>query len=137
MLLTLHAGFMVTGLALVIAGVCIARFMRKKAWWLRGHRALGTCGAISVLCGIAAAAAMVAGFGGPHFQVLHAWVGGIVALFAVATPILGHLQFTLKSRRAEIRKAHRWSGAMTLILLSLNILSGLVVAEILPNMRSF
>jgi putative copper export protein len=80
---------------------------------------------------------MVAGFGGPHFQVLHAWVGGIVALFAVATPILGHLQFTLKSRRAEIRKAHRWSGAMTLILLSLNILSGLVVAEILPNMRSF
>ena len=137
MLLTLHAGFMATGLVLMIAGVCIARFMRKKAWWLRGHRALGTCGAMSVLCGITAAVAMVAGFGGPHFQVLHAWVGAVVVLSAVATPVLGQLQFVLKGRRAEIRKVHRWSGAMTLILLSLNILSGLVVADILPNMKSF
>lgn len=137
MLLTLHAGFMATGLVLMIAAVGTARYLKKKAWWLRGHRALGACGAIAVLCGVTAAAVLVAGFGGPHFQVLHAWVGAIVVSFAVATPVLGQLQFVLKGRRAEIRRIHRWSGAMTLILLSLNILSGLVVAEILPNMRSF
>jgi hypothetical protein len=43
----------------------------------------------------------------------------------------------MKERRAEVRKVHRWSGAMTLILLFLNILSGLVIAEIIPNVRSF
>ena len=120
MLLTLHAGFMATGLVLMIAGVCTARFLKKKAWWLRGHRTLGACGACSVLCGVTAAFAMVDGFGGPHFQVLHAWVGAIVVMFAVATPALGQLQFVLKGRRAEIRTFHRWSGAMTLILLALN-----------------
>jgi hypothetical protein len=137
MLLTLHAGFMVAGLVFMTAGVCMARFLRKKAWWLRGHRALGACGAISVLCGLTAAVAMVAGFGGPHFQVLHACVGAIVALFAVATPVLGHLPFILKNRRTEVRKVHRWAGATTLILISLNIISGLVLAGIIPDMRSF
>jgi hypothetical protein len=80
---------------------------------------------------------MVAGFGGPHFQVLHAWVGALVMLAATATPVLGQLQFVLKERRAEIRKIHRWAGAITLIFISLNILSGLVVAGIIPDMRSY
>jgi uncharacterized membrane protein len=128
---------MVAGLVLMTAGVTVARLMRKKPWWLRGHRVLGACGAVSVLCGIGAAFVMVAGFGGPHFEVLHAYVGAIVAIFAIVTPVLGQLQLKLKNRRAEIRKAHRWAGAMTLILLSLNILSGLVLAGIIPDMRSF
>ncbi|MCK7504897.1 MAG: hypothetical protein MZV70_12960 [Desulfobacterales bacterium] len=29
-----------------------------------------------------------------------------------ATPVLGQLQFVLKERRAEIRKIHRWAGAI-------------------------
>jgi len=131
-LLYLHAGFMIAGLVLMAAGVTVARLMRKRPWWLRGHRALGACGAISVLCGLSAAVAMVAGFGGPHFQVLHAWVGAIAALFAAATPALGQLQFIMKERRAEVRKLHRRAGAITLILLFLNILSGSVLVEVIP-----
>ncbi len=132
MLLVLHAGFMIAGLVLMTAGVTVARLMRKRPWWLRGHRAMGACGAISVLCGLSAAVAMVAGFGGPHFQVPHTWVGAIVALFATATPALGQLQFVMKERRAEVRKLHRRAGAITLILLILNILSGLVLVEVIP-----
>lgn len=128
---------MIAGLVLMTAGVTAARLMRKRPWWLRVHRALGTCGALSVLCGVSAAVAMVAGFGGPHFQVLHAWVGAVAAFLAMATPALGQLQFVTKQRRAEVRKLHRWAGAMTLILLFLNILSGLVLVEVIPNMRSF
>jgi hypothetical protein len=136
-LLYFHAGFMIAGLVLMTAGVTIARLMRKKTWWLRGHRAMGACGSLSVVCGFATALCMVADFGGPHFQVLHAWVGSLVVLSATTTPVLGQLQFVLKERRAEIRKIHRWAGAMTLILISLNILSGLVLAGIIPDMRSF
>jgi len=135
--LVLHAGFMIAGLVLMSGGVSVARLMRKKPWWLSGHRAMGACGSLSVVGGFSTALYMVADFGGPHFDVLHAYMGAVVVLVAMATPVLGQLQFVLKERRAEIRKFHRRAGAMTLILLSLNILSGLVLAEILPSMRSF
>jgi hypothetical protein len=128
---------MIAGLVLMTAGVTRARIMRKRPGWLRGHRARGACGARSVLFGVSAAVAMGAGFGGPHFQVLHAWVGAVAAFFAVATPALGQLQFVTRQRRAEVRKLHRWAGAMPLILLFLNILSGLVLVEVIPNVRSF
>jgi hypothetical protein len=136
-LLYLHAGFMIAGFALMTAGVTVARLMRKRPWWLRGHRALGACGSLSVVGGLATALIMVADFGGPHFQVLHAWAGALVVLAATATPVLGQLQFVLKDRRTEIRKIHRWAGAITLILISLNIISGLVLAGVIPNVRSY
>jgi len=136
-LLYVHAGFMTTGLVLMAAGVCIARYMRKHPWWLRRHRALGICGALSIVLGFLAAVYMVAVSGDEHFEVLHAWAGAVVILAATASAILGQLQFTLKNRRAELRKAHRWAGAMTLILVPLNMISGLVLAGIIPDVRTF
>jgi hypothetical protein len=136
-LLYLHAGFMITGMSLMTAGVFIARYMRKKPWWLRSHRALGICGVLSIALGFSTAVYMVAASGDEHFAVLHAWAGAVVILAAMATPILGQLQFTLKNRRTEIRNAHRWAGAMTLILIPLNMISGLVLAGYIPDMRSF
>ena len=137
MLLYLHAGFMIAGLTLMTAGVTVARLMRKKPWWLRCHRALGACGSLSVIGGFSTALIMVADFGGPHFQVLHAWVGALVVLSATATPVLGQLQFVLKERRAEFRKVHRRAGAIMLILIFLNMISGLVLAGVIPDVRSF
>ena len=128
---------MISGLSLMTAGVTVARLMRKRPWWLRGHRGLGVCGSLSVVGGFATALYMVADNGGPHFEVLHAWVGALVVLAATATPVLGQLQFVLKERRTEIRKIHRRAGAITLILISLNIISGLVLAGVIPDMRSF
>jgi len=128
---------MITGLSLMTSGVTFARLMRKKTWWLRCHRVLGACGSLSIVGGFATALYMVADFGGPHFEVLHAWVGSLVVLSATAAPVLGQLQFVLKERRAEIRKVHRWAGATTLILISLNMISGLVLAGVIPDMRSF
>jgi hypothetical protein len=136
-LLYLHAGFMITGMSLMTAGVFIARYMRKKPWWLRSHRALGICGVLSIALGFSTAVYMVAASGDEHFAVLHAWAGAVVILAAVATPILGQLQFTMKNRRTELRNAHRWAGAMTLILIPLNMISGLVLAGYIPDMRSY
>jgi hypothetical protein len=136
-LLHLHAGFMITGMALMTAGVFIARSMRKHPWWLRRHRALGVCGVLSIVLGFLTAVYMVAESGDKHFEVLHAYAGAVVILSAMAASVLGPLQFALKTERAELRKAHRWSGAMTLILLPLNMISGLVLAGILPDMRSY
>ena len=137
MLLYLHAGFMITGMVLMTAGVCVARFMRKHPWWLRSHRALGICGVLSIALGFATAVYMVAESGDKHFGVLHAYAGVVVILAAMATPILGQLQFILKTRRTELRNAHRWAGAMTLILIPLNMISGLVLAGVIPGVRSY
>jgi hypothetical protein len=137
MLLYLHAGFMITGLALMTAGVSIARIMRKKPWWLRRHRALGICGVLSIALGFSTAIYMVAQSGDEHFEVLHAYAGAVVILAVAATAILGQLQFTLKNRLTDLRNAHRWAGAMTLILIPLNMISGLVLAGVIPDMRSF
>jgi predicted acyltransferase len=128
---------MITGMALMTAGVFIARFMRKKPWWLRSHRALGICGVLSIALGFSTAVYMVTASGDEHFDVLHALAGAVIILAAMATPILGQLQFTLKNRRTELRNAHRWAGAMTLILIPLNMISGLVLAGYIPDMRSF
>ncbi len=137
MLLYLHAAFMVAGLALFMAGIVIARFMRKKPWWLRGHRALGICGISSMILGLAMAIYMVAESGEEHFEVLHAYIGAIVIFSSQAVAVLGRLQFAMKNRRTAIQGAHRWAAAMTLILFSLNILSGLVLTGVLPDLRSF
>jgi hypothetical protein len=128
---------MITGMSLMTAGVFIARYMRKTPWWLRSHRALGICGVLSIALGFSTAVYMVAASGDEHFEAIHAWAGAVVILAAVATPILGQLQFTMKNRRAEFRNAHRWAGAMTLILVPLNMISGLVLAGIIPDLRSF
>jgi uncharacterized membrane protein len=136
-LLYLHAAFMIFGFALFMTGIGIARFMRKRSWWLRSHRAFGLCGVCSIVLGFATAICMVDQLGDEHFSVLHAYIGAIVVFASLATAVLGQLQFTWKNRRVAVRSAHRWAGAMTFILLSLNILAGLVLAGVLPDMRSF
>ena len=51
---------------------------------------------------------------------------------SLLTPALGQLQFTLKSRAKVIRTWHLRSGAITLVLIALAIISGIIRAGILP-----
>ena len=137
MVIYVHGGFMVTGFSLMAAGFAVARFLRKKRFWLRTHRALGLSGASSIGLGFLTALYMVSDFGGDHFAVLHAYVGAVTVFLSAMTPTLGQLPFVLRSRAAEIRTWHRWSGAMTLLMVFLTILSGLVQAGVLPDLREF
>ncbi|MCX5834524.1 MAG: hypothetical protein NTV99_08465 [Deltaproteobacteria bacterium] len=137
MVIYVHGGFMVTGFFLMATGFAVARFLREKRFWLKAHRALGLSGASSIGLGLLAAIYMVFSFGGEHFAVLHADVGAVTVFLSAMTPLLGQLQFVLRSRAADIRTWHRWSGAMTLLMVFLTILSGLVQAGVLPDLREF
>lgn len=128
---------MVAGFFLMASGFAVARFLRKKRFWLRAHRALGLSGASSIFLGFMTALYMVSGFGGEHFAVLHADVGAVTVFLSVMTPALGQFQFAFRSRAAEIRFWHRWSGAVTLLMVFLTILSGLVLAGVLPDLLEF
>lgn len=123
-----HVGFMGTGFALLLSGWLVARYAKRRRWWLRAHRGLAYGGVFLVYAGFMA---MFLWKTGGHFQVPHAWLGAAVLALAVAAPVLGNLQFVLRGKAKEIRAAHRFSGRVTLTLMGINILSGLRLAGIL------
>ena len=70
-LLRTHAGFMILALCIMITGATIARFMKKKPWWLKSHRSLGITGAIFILTGFFAIALQITLTEREHFRVVH------------------------------------------------------------------
>lgn len=126
-----HAGFMAVAFILMLAGAVIVRFFKKKRWWLTAHRRMGLAGSVGVTIGVAGAFVMVSLFEGSHLSVPHTYIGVISFLSALLTPTLGIMQFRLWQRAASIRTIHRWSGWMTIILMTTTIISGLVHAGII------
>ena len=124
-LLYFHAGFMLAGFFSMMSGAAVAMFLRRNKWWLRFHKAVGILGAGSVLFGLAAVISMITFSGGEHFEAPHTYLGAVAILFAVVTPVLGTLQFSVKVHSAKIRAMHRWSGRFTVLFLFITIISGL------------
>ena len=95
---------------------------------MKAHRTLGIAGAALTLSGIAVAIYMVsasAGLqppGGPH-----AYLGIIVSLMVLSTPVLGFVQ--LKKRDMRMRAIHRWSGRMTIALMIINAYLGWMMVQ--------
>jgi hypothetical protein len=126
-----HAVLMSLGLLLMATGVTIARFMKKKKWWLKAHRLLGSAGAASSVIGIIFAFYMVGSSGGIHFRVTHTFLGALTAIFIISMPILGVLLLKIKKKRNIIRNVHRWSGRITLVLMLFTIIGGLLLVGII------
>jgi uncharacterized membrane protein YhhN len=123
-----HVAFMGAGLISMAAGIFIVRFLRKKHWWLRFHRFVGIIGVICLGTGLVAAVVMVSQGGDGHFRLPHAWLGLAAVLFAIVTPVLGHLQFKIRSQIQQLRRWHRRTGYTSLLVVILTVLSGLAVA---------
>jgi hypothetical protein len=125
-----HVLFVNAGLLAITTGVVIARFLRQKRWWLKIHRPAGIIGAACLSAGFVAAVVMVSQSGGGHFLVPHTWLGLAAVLCAVAAPILGHLQFKIRSIMPQLRRWHRRIGYASLFLAMFSVFSGLVAAGI-------
>ena len=126
-----HAVLMGFGFMILSTGVLIAKTQRNKKWWMKTHRTLGIIGVCSALGGITFAFYMVGSSGGEHFRVLHPYFGAFTAFFLIATPILGKMQFKVKTKKNLVRNFHRWFGRIALVLMVLTILMGLMQAGIL------
>ncbi|MBN2180063.1 MAG: hypothetical protein JW743_11620 [Deltaproteobacteria bacterium] len=116
------------GLILMAAGIFVVRFLREKHWWLKFHRPAGITGVVCLGIGLVAAVVMVSQGGNGHLQVPHAWLGLAGALLSVSTPVLGHLQFKIRSQIQQLRRWHRRTGYISMFFSILAALSGLVVA---------
>jgi hypothetical protein len=124
-LLWTHAGFMILAFCVMLSGLIIARFLKKKPWWLKAHRSLGITGPILLFIALFAIALQITLTGRTHFRIFHAWIGIVAFGFAVLTPTLGMLQLKVRSVAAKLRSPHRWSGRVILCLMFVNILLGL------------
>lgn len=120
-----HAGFALASVFAFSAGVATAVFMRKKAWWLRVHKALGVTGSLLLGTAVLGAAVMVRSWQGDHFNSPHGYLGMALVPLAALTVTLGFLQFRVRSRRPLVRLLHRISGFAVLLLMILNALGGL------------
>jgi len=123
-----HALLVLSGLLFLIAGMVCARYLKGKRWWLKAHKTLGIAGAALTLSGITVAIYMVsasAGLeppGGPH-----GYLGIIISLIVLFTPVLGFVQ--LKKRDKRLRLIHRWSGRMTIALMMINAYLGWMIVR--------
>ena len=121
-----HAALMAAGFLSFVSALLFAATQRRKPWWLRRHRAAGILGTLFILSGMTAAIAAVAAAVKGHLRTPHTWLGALTIAAAVATPLLGLLQFKIRERTGRLRATHRLCG---------RILTGAALAAILFGLR--
>ncbi len=129
-MVAIHAGFMLAGFLAMAGGITVALSARKKRWWLSIHKMCGFTGVLFVILGFIGAIYMVSRYTGTHFAVPHAYLGIVTILCTLFTFTMGIVQFKAGENKAQTRLIHRWSGRVTLLLILVNILSGLSLTGI-------
>ena len=119
-----HAVLMCIGFLFLLAGFVIARFMKRKLWWLTIHKACGISGASCAVLGFCAVFLDIALARGQHLSIPHSYVGIAAVILAVAAPVLGLMQFRFREHIRAVKGLHIWSGRIALILMLINIIVG-------------
>jgi hypothetical protein len=123
---------MAVGFLVLISAALVAATLKRKTWWLRIHRTVGLCGAsLMLMAAVTIIAAIASSPEGHHLRTPHTWLGAFTVIVALITPLLGFLQFRIRTRSAIIRTYHRICGRLLMVLTPASILFGLRAAEIL------
>ena len=112
-------------------GFLTARFLKRRLWWLKLHKKFGITGTALLLTGLCLEIIHLSLIDAGHLNVLHSYIGIIIVLFSVVAPFLGFMQFKFPQNALIIKLFHRWSGRILLLLMGVNIISGLYTAGIL------
>jgi hypothetical protein len=134
LLYRVHGALMSTSFVLLFVGMFFPRYLKKKKWWLKTHRRIGTSGAVIGVLGIGMATYMVARTTGVHLRVPHSWIGLATIVLIIFTPFLGHFMLKIRKAPAKAKKAravHRWIGRITLLFMAATIVLGLLQAGII------
>ena len=126
-----HAVLMTLGFLVLLSSSLIERYLKRRQWWLKAHKITGILGAILFISGLLMANYMVSVSTGVHFRVPHAYLGVGIIVLVVTNQILGYAQLKYRSKAAKIRSAHRWSARIALVLILINMVSGLLLVGIL------
>lgn len=132
-LLPFHALSMGLAFVTMISAIVIARYFKTKKWWLKAHRILNIMAVVFAVAGFVLAFLMVSSTGGPHLRVPHAVIGAVTLLLLLVMPVLGSAIFRTKDKKAivSLKRAHRFLGRITAIMLTVTIVAGLILAGVL------
>lgn len=128
--LLIHGLVMGSGLGLMVAAGIISRFLKRKRWWLKTHRALGIAGAVVLIPGAVTAWRLVEASSGVHLDAPHTWLGAAALALSWTAPVLGLLAFRIRSHAVRLRTLHRWTGRLALAAVITAALSGLRLAGV-------
>jgi len=128
--LLIHGLLMGSGLGLMAAAGFISRFLKRRRWWLKAHRALGIAGAAVLIPGAVTAFRLVEASSGVHLDAPHTWFGAAALSLSWTAPILGLLAFRIRAHAVRLRTLHRWTGRLALAAAFLAALSGLRLAGV-------
>ncbi len=126
-----HAILMVTGILSILAAGLLPVYGRRIAGWYRLHIITAVAGSILVV------AAVFLVFQAPYLSVtpsaftFHVLLGFFLLLTLVAAVLLGLIRGRAGSHKAAIRSAHLWAGRAFIVLVVLNIVTGLAAVGIL------
>ncbi len=132
LLLVIHNITLTISFIMMVWAMLVARYLKKRRWWLKTHRTLEIWGVILGIIGIIAAEYLLFSTSVNHLRIIHSYFGAAAVIALICTPIIG--QLILKGQRERkpfFRMFHRWLGRSALFLTFISIILGLFQINIL------
>jgi protein-S-isoprenylcysteine O-methyltransferase Ste14 len=131
----IHAILMGVSFLLILSGMMISRYGKKKKWWLKTHRSFGSIGSIGAVAALILAVVMISVTHGYHLSNTHGIFGLITVVLLLVTPFMGYWMTSPKGGSAEVKKKlrviHRWIGRVTILFMAVTTIFGLQLSGIL------
>lgn len=131
-LLVFHNITLSIAFIMMLFAMYVARYMKRKRWWLKLHRRLMIIGVVLSVLGILAVEYIIFRAGGAHFRISHSWLGMIAIVLLVINPFYGRLILrSARERKPFFKVVHRWIGRLALATTLATIIYGLFQIQIL------
>ena len=124
-----HITFISLTLIIMLLAIGIILFWNKRKGWFKIHRSLLFISFITFIFGFISAILLVNSLGSTHFQGFHKILGASSFLLATFFFILSLFHPWKQNNRNIFRSIHLWSGRILIILFSLNLFLGIVLAK--------
>jgi hypothetical protein len=132
LLLVTHNITLTISFLMIVWAMLVARYLKKRRWWLKVHKNLMLYGVGLGIIGIISAEYLLFSTSVGHFRIIHSYFGTAAVFTLICTPVIG--QLILKGKRENkpfFRILHRWVGRAALIMTFISIVLGLFRINIL------
>ncbi len=133
--LNIHLILMISVFIISFVAGLIAKFLRKKNWWLMTHKLLNQIKTIFAIFGFIIAILMVNNFKMNHFSTIHGIIGLLVfafiiiqssAGFIINNKFLSNLKIIKeKGFQKILRFIHKKAGLIIILFILVNVIIGL------------
>lgn len=133
--LWIHLALMSTVFIISFVAGLIAKFLRKKNWWLKVHKILNQIKTLCAIFGFIIAILMVNSFKINHFSTIHGIIGLFVFVFIILQSsggviIVNKFFSTLKIIKEKevgkiLRSIHKKAGIFIILFILINLVIGL------------